>query len=86
MFSSKDFMKFVKQSHSQSRQIHLVTGAKGADHISHLLHVYHSVGVVDGLLKEKKITEEEGQNLKSMLNSPDRDNTNIADMIIKQLI
>lgn len=66
-----------------SRNIVIHTGAAGADKISHLLAVHYFIDVVNDMLDEKKVSPEEGANLKSMLNSEDRDNYEIAVMAIK---
>jgi len=63
----------------------LYTGAAGADKISHLLAVHYFKEVVNDMLDEKKVSLEEGTNLKSMLNSEDRDNYEIAVMAINHI-
>ena len=68
-----------------SRNIVIRTGAAGTDKITHLLAVYYFIDVVNDMLDEKKVSPEEGANLKSMLNSEDRDNYEIAVMAIKHI-
>ena len=68
-----------------SRNIVIHTGAAGADKISHLLAVHYFKEIVNDMLDEKKVSLEEGANLKSMLNSEDRDNYEIAVMAINQI-
>lgn len=87
MLKWKELEEFmVKDIDSKVRKMHILTGQTGADHISHLLFVHYLLDTVNDLLEQEKITAEEGTNLKRMLNSPDRDNVNIAEMIIKQFI
>lgn len=76
----------VKDIDSTVRKTYLLTGQVVSDHISHLLRIHYLLDIVNDLLEQKKITVEEGINLKGMLNSPDRGNAEIAEMIIKQLI
>lgn len=68
-----------------SRNIVIHTGAAGADRITHLLAVHYFIDVVNDILDEKKVSKEEGANLKLMLNSEDRDNYEIAVMAINQI-
>jgi len=68
-----------------SRNIVIHTGAAGADKIGHLLSVHYFKKIVNDMLDEKKVSLEEGTNLKSMLNSEDRDNYEIAVMAIKHI-
>ena len=68
-----------------SRNMVLYTGAAGADKINHLLAVHYFKEIVNDMLDEKKVSLEEGANLKSMLNSEDRDNYEIAVMAIKHI-
>jgi hypothetical protein len=68
-----------------SRNIVVHTGAAGADKINHLLAVYYCTNIVDDMLDKKTVNIEEATNLKSMLNSEDRDNYEIAVMAINQI-
>lgn len=68
-----------------SRNMVIYTGAAGADRISHLISVHYCVEVVNDMLDEEKVTPEEGANLKSMLNSDDKDNYEIAVMAINHI-
>jgi hypothetical protein len=68
-----------------SRNITVHTGVAGADIINHYLSVYYCITIVDDMLRKKTINTEEAANLKSMLNSEDRDNYEIAVMAINQI-
>ena len=67
------------------RQIHMYTGAKGMDMISHTFAVRNSVDYAEALKEMHKITEEEFNNLKTMLTSEDRENFEIGLMALTQL-
>lgn len=69
----------------QGRNIHIYTGAYGADMIHHSLAVANTIDYVEWMEKKKKINVDVAKNLKAMLNSEDRDNFNIAILAIEQL-
>lgn len=82
----EDFEEFVTDGiAAQGRQIHLYTGAKGAEMISHSFAVNNSVGFVEWMLEKGKVDQETGQNLINMLQSKDIENFNIAILAIEQL-
>ena len=68
-----------------SRNMVLYTAKAGADRISHLISVHYCVEVVNYMLEEERISTEEATNLKSMLNSEDKDNYEIAIMAINHI-
>lgn len=70
---------------AQGRQIHLYTGAKGAEMISHSFAVNNSVGFVEWMLEKGKVDKETAENLINMLRSEDIENFNIAILAIEQL-
>ena len=69
----------------QGRQIHLYTGEKVAEMISHSFAVNNSVGFVEWMEEEKKINSDTAKNLINMLRSEDIENFNIAILAIEQL-
>lgn len=70
---------------AQGRQIHLYTGAKGSEMISHSFAVNNSVGFVEWMLEKGKVDKETAENLINMLRSEDIENFNIAILAIEQL-
>lgn len=69
----------------QGRQIHLYTGVRGAEMISHTYAVNNSVGFVEWMKEKKKIDSDTAKNLIDMLRSEDIENFNIAILAIEQL-
>tara|TARA_R110000868_G_scaffold116273_1_gene309775 strand:+ start:6209 stop:6478 length:270 start_codon:yes stop_codon:yes gene_type:complete len=69
----------------QGRSINIYTNAYGADMIHHTIAVANAVDYVEWMEKKKKIESDVAKNLKTMLNSKDRDNFNIAILAIEQL-
>jgi hypothetical protein len=69
----------------QGRQIVLQTGTRGADMIYHMMAVSNAVDYVEWMEEKKKIDRDTAKNLKTMLESEDRDNFNIAMLAIEQL-
>jgi hypothetical protein len=69
----------------QGRNIHVYTGEYGADMLHHTLAVANAVDYVEWMEKKKKVEPDVAKNLKTMLNSKDRDNFNIAILAIEQL-
>jgi hypothetical protein len=67
------------------RQIHIYTGIKGMDMISHAFAVNNSVDYAKFLKDKNKITEEELNNITNMLMSNDRDNFEVALLALEQL-
>jgi hypothetical protein len=69
----------------QGRNIHVDTGAYGADLLHHTLAVANAIDYVEWMESKKKINTDTAKNLKTMLNSKDRDNFNIAILAIENL-
>lgn len=69
----------------QGRNIHVYTGAYGADLLHHTLAVANAIDYVEWMESKKKIDTDTAKNLKTMLNSKDRDNFNIAILAIEEL-
>ena len=69
----------------QGRNIHVYTGAYGADMINHTLAVANATDYVEWMEDKKKIDTDTAKNLKAMLNSEDKDNFNMAILAIEQL-
>ena len=67
------------------RQIHMYTGANGMDMISHAFAVRGSIDYAETLKDLHKITEEEFNNIKAMLTSPDKENFEVAVLALEQL-
>jgi hypothetical protein len=69
----------------QGKTIHIYTGEYGADMLHHTLAVANAIDYVEWMEDKKKIDTDTAQNLKTMLNSKDRDNFNIAILAIEEL-
>ena len=70
---------------AQGRQIHLYTGQKGRDMISHAFAVSNAVGFVEWMCENKDIDTNTSNNLINMLRSTDIDNFNLALLAIENL-
>ncbi len=69
----------------QGRNIHIYTGEYGVDILHHTIAVANAIDYVEWMEKKKKVEPDVAKNLKTMLNSKDRDNFNIAILAIEQL-
>ena len=69
----------------QGRQIHVYTGQKGMDMISHSFAVSNTVGFVEWMYENKDIDTTTMNSLINMLRSKDIDNFNLALLAIENL-
>ena len=86
MINWSDFESFVTDGiAAQGKQIHLYTGAYGAEMISHAFAVRNAVDYVEWMEEKKKVDSDVAKNLTLMLQSEDIENFNIAILAIQQL-
>lgn len=86
MINWSDFESFATDGiASQGRQIHLYTGAQGAEMISHAFAVRNAVDYVEWMEQKKKVDSDVAKNLTLMLQSEDIENFNIAILAIENM-
>lgn len=67
------------------RTVHVYAGADGMEMISQTMAINNAIGYVEWALEKNKIEKDTGDSLLTMLNSPDKENANLAVLALQQM-